>query len=435
MKTAKRLLVLMLCAATLLWGTAALAAAAPEQDGSQRLEPPTLGNAWMAMLYEESTDTILFAHRENTVNPPASMTKVMTAVLVLEHNPDLSGSMTVPAEAISPEYCYWLEDNHLLEGEEISIHDLMKYLLIPSGNEAGTTLAVHVAGDIPTFIDMMNAKAQELGMTNTYYADPHGLSPDSKISSQDMITLCRYAMQFDLFREIVSTKAAAITTNYRTMRFGTTNRVMDPGYVVDYQTDFADDVIGIKTGFITPAGLNLATCMVHDDLTFYCVVMHGSYVPATNSYDGQVGGHHLDTIKLLKYARAFSKQGFGAGEAVTNVNMWGAFGKPFPAVAQEDVYILSQTGRNMTIAFDKVGTSVKQGDVIGTVTLADEFGNVRTTALLAGQDASMNLLLIGLIIGGGALLIAGAVVAIVLTARKRKAAQPQAAEEAPGAEA
>ena len=171
---------------------------------------PELDSAQMAILYEATTDTILYELKADMQNPPASMTKVMTAILVLEYDPDLSGTMLVPKEAISFQYCSWMASEHLLAGEEISVWDLMNYLLIPSGNEAATTLAYYVSGSVEDFVDKMNEKAKELGMLNTYYADPHGLSSNSRITARDMLNLSQYAMQNPLFRQIVSTKSGAV---------------------------------------------------------------------------------------------------------------------------------------------------------------------------------------------------------------------------------
>lgn len=195
----KRFAAFLLC--VLLTATVAFAADFGE-PAVMPADSPEITNSQFVLLYEESTGTVLYAKNPRGVNPPASMTKVMTALLVLEHDPDLSGKTVVPPEAVSEHYCYWMDYGHLEAGEEITVRDLMDYLLIPSGNEAGTTLAAYVAGDIDTFIKMMNEKAAELGMSKTFYADPHGLSPYNTISCEDMLTLCLEAMKKPLFREL-----------------------------------------------------------------------------------------------------------------------------------------------------------------------------------------------------------------------------------------
>lgn len=416
----KRLMTCLLCVLLLSQCCVAFAA----EYGEPTVMPadaPNITNSQFVLLYEESTGTVLYAKNPRGVNPPASMTKVMTALLVLEHDPDLSGKTVIPPEAVSDYYCYWMEYGHLEAGEEITVRDLMDYLLIPSGNEAGTTLAAYVAGDIDTFIRMMNDKAVELGMSKTFYADPHGLSPYNTISCEDMLTLCLEAMQNPLFREIVSTKSGALPkSNMRTKayRYNTTNRVMYPRNVLEYQTDFSEDIVGIKTGSLNEAGLNLACCMEYEeqDLTFYSVVMHADEVTVNGA---ERSGHHLDTIELMTWARTFHKEGVAAGEQVATAATKGSRKENVQLVAEGQALMLTQNTLQRQVTLDVIGKEVKAGDRLGTLTLTDDFGNVKEIALVAAADAKTDstLLYAGI---GAAVVVAAAVV--VLAAKKKKVA-------------
>ncbi len=429
----KKLLALLLCMAMLLCCSFSLAdqetASETEETAS---DVPVMQTAYEAILYEESTGTVLFSLEPDKHNAPASMTKVMTAVLVLEYNPELTGSTVVSEDAVSPTYCSWMDTDHLYAGEEVTIMNLMKYLLIPSGNEAATTLAEYVAGDIPTFIDMMNEKAAELGMTNTHYEDPHGLSSDSYISVQDMLTLCRYAMTFKPFRNIVHMNGGSLPASNKReykMSYWTSNRFLDPDGNSAYITGYNSDIIGIKTGTTPAAGYNLSSCMVKDDLTFYTVVMHCSDIMGEDY--SMTDGRYVDTRALFDYARLFEKQGYAAGDTVCEKALWGSlFGSAVPLTANEDMYLLGREGEalNPTIELSIEGSSVKAGDVVGRVVITDEFGNTHETELIAGADASKSYVLP---IVGAAVIIA-IVVAIVLAvnaAKKRKAAAGEAAAE------
>ncbi|MBQ7492085.1 MAG: D-alanyl-D-alanine carboxypeptidase [Clostridia bacterium] len=432
-----------------------------EGEPSELPQRPVITNSSMALLYEESTDTYLYAKKPDYANPPASMTKVMTAVLVLEHDPELAGTATVSSTAVSIQSCSWMTDNHLLAGEELSVWDLMNYLLIPSGNEAGTVLAEYVAGSIPAFLTMMNDKAKELGMTQTHYADPHGLSEINRITCEDMLILCRYAMQFENFRKIVSTKQGILPANSvrpYAIRYSTTNRVMNPKGVSRYDTGFSEDIIGIKTGYISLAGNNLACCMIHGDLTFYSVVMHAH--DEQQSDGSWLEGHYMDTRDLMVWARSFRKAGFTAGEQVAVISTALSPVKNLPLVAAEDVCILTRQGSlpriilretdfsspkngmesNLLTAsmptipsftkppftveedepaarviLDKAVFSVKAGDRVGRLVLEDGFGNVRETPLLAAADAATSPLM--LLIPAAALLAA---LILLLAKRKKK---------------
>jgi len=122
----KRLTALLLVLFILFTAGTAFASSEEAENADIILpDAPTLPDVEMALLYEESTDTILYAMNPLTHNEPASMTKVMTALLVLEYDPDLSGTYTVPADAVAPQYCSWMERVHLLVGEELKVRDLM----------------------------------------------------------------------------------------------------------------------------------------------------------------------------------------------------------------------------------------------------------------------------------------------------------------------
>ena len=114
----KKLVCIALCMAIAACCTLSLAA----KDDKMETDPyavPQVKNAPIALLYEETTDTVLFSREADKTNPPASMTKVMTATLVLEYDPELKGTMVVPEEAMSKENCSWLDTDHLEVGEMI----------------------------------------------------------------------------------------------------------------------------------------------------------------------------------------------------------------------------------------------------------------------------------------------------------------------------
>lgn len=411
----KKLVCIALCMAIAACCTLSLAA----KDDKMETDPyavPQVKNAPIALLYEETTDTVLFSREADKPNPPASMTKVMTATLVLEYDPELKGTMVVPEEAMSKENCSWLDTDHLEVGEEVSVWDLMNYLLIASGNEAATTLAIYVAGDIPTFVDMMNKKAAELGMTSTHYVDPHGLSSVPQlITANDMLKLCRYAMKNDTFRKIVSTREGSIPASNKRSEafcFRNSNSVLDPLGNRFYDTGFSDDIIGIKTGYIPDSGMNLSCAMRHGELRFYSVVMKGKgmFLEGEPCYT-----HCLDTATLMRYARTFARFGYGEGELVEQAK---SGLKCLDVAADRDVYILYQDNKqpDYTVTYVSDIASAKKGDTVGTITLRDEFGNVRTAELIAAKDAAVRA---WVIYAAAGLIIAIAAVCIALGKRSR----------------
>lgn len=410
----KRSLILLLCLALLCCPVFAETAPA---DGAE--DPQLTADSIAArygILYEESTDTILFTKDSDKLNPGASMTKVMTALLVLEYDPDLSGTTVVPEEAVSEEYCYWMDSPHLAAGQEVSIWDLMNYLLIPSGNEAATTLAAYVAGNIDDFIVMMNEKAAELGMTSTHYEDPHGLSSADLVSCEDMLILCREAMKNSLFRQIVgSTSGIMPVSNYKNqpITYTTTNRVMDPRNNPYYETDFTQYIVGIKTGSTPAAGLNLSCCMEYDGLSFYSVVMN-------SSEKAEGSGHYLDTIELLSYARNFHKDGYAAGQVVAYARTKGSLSDNLQLATADDVWVLVKDAAQVQFTLsDDIGMKVQAGDVVGTAALSDSFGNTKTVDLVAVADASTSLVIY--IAAAAAVVVVAAAVVVIVVSRKKNA--------------
>lgn len=376
-----------------------------------RTTVPEIDNSRYALLYEESTDTIMFSKDAYKSNAPASMTKVMTAILVIENDPDLSGETVVSEKAVSSRYCYWMNDDyHLLAGEKVSIKDLMYYFLIHSGNEAGTVLAEYIAGDIDTFIQMMNDKAKELGLEHTEYYDPHGLSDDNAITCEDMLALCRYAMQYPQFREIVCNPYGTLPASNmhsEPYTYNNWNGVLDPEDYDEYKTGFEQDILGIKSGYTNAAGNNLSCAMQHDDLMFYSVVMHAH--DEKNANGRWIEMHYAETAELMKWARSFKKVGAAAGtEGILKKGTKFNLSKNIYVKTQEDVWILAQKDVEPTYTYADIGTSVKAGDVVGTMTYTDEFGNSRSTNLIATADAKTTFrYYIGVILVAAALAYAG----------------------------
>lgn len=255
-------------------------------------------NSKAAILYEATTDTVFYEKNADMELPPASMTKVMTAVLVLEQNPQLEGTLTVSENAVKHYYCSSMGYPHLKAGEIISYKDCMAYMLIPSANEAATAFAFEIGGDMETFVRMMNDKAKELGCTNTQFKDPVGLSSsDHYTTPRDMVRICRYAMSFDSFREAVSADSVTVpVSNMRDESYEcyTTNYVKFPDD--RYESPYSQYVTGVKTGWTPAAGWCFSGCMEKDGLVWYSVVMGGD----EEWYDEEriIQGDFRDTINL-----------------------------------------------------------------------------------------------------------------------------------------
>lgn len=267
------------------------------QSGEEDVVP----NAKAAILYEATTGTVLYEKNADMQLAPASMTKVMTAILVLEANPELEGELTVDERAVSHYYCSSMEPlRHLYAGEVISYEDCLNYLLIPSGNEAGTAFAFELAGDMSEFAEQMTEKAKELGCENTEFRDPTGISPSNITTPRDMARIAEYALSFDKFREIVcKTEGTVPASNKREKGFHYENTNELLAHSDLYENPYEGYIKGVKTGWTPSAGYCFTGCMEKDGLTWISVVM--GVMDSAEAADGTaIRGDLPETVNLLR---------------------------------------------------------------------------------------------------------------------------------------
>jgi D-alanyl-D-alanine carboxypeptidase (penicillin-binding protein 5/6) len=187
------------------------------------------------LVYDLDAGQILLGEQIETPRPPASLAKLMTALLVFERN-ELTRTVTVAgADLVGG------ATMGLTAGERLTVADLLWGLLVPSGNDAAMALARTTAGSVDRFVAQMNERASELGLRQTRFINPHGLDePDQRVSAVDLLHLTLQLWEYPLFRQIVGT--AATTVAGHALR--STNELL-PTY---------PGAIGIKTGTSEAAG-------------------------------------------------------------------------------------------------------------------------------------------------------------------------------------
>jgi D-alanyl-D-alanine endopeptidase (penicillin-binding protein 7) len=199
-----------------------------------------------AIIYNPVTQEILYESNSQNSRSIASITKVMTAVVFLEHATNLAQDITIdPADVRAASTTY------LRAREHVTPNDLLNLLLIGSDNAAARALARVSPFGSAGFIDRMNAKAAELGLQNTHYADPSGLLAANVSSAYDMAKLISYASNDERIASIMRKSEETVTTNRRSVTVHNTNKLVGG----DVQ------VRGGKTGFISKAGYCLATLL------------------------------------------------------------------------------------------------------------------------------------------------------------------------------
>lgn len=163
-------------------------------------------SAQSACIIECNTEDVIYEKASTLPLPMASTTKIMTAIVVIENTP-LDNVITVHQDATGIEG----SSIYLCKGEKLTTKELLYALLLESANDAACALAVEVGGSVEGFVDMMNDKATELGLTNTNFTDPHGLSSDDHYTTaQDLARLMSYCMKNEKFAEITATKKFAL---------------------------------------------------------------------------------------------------------------------------------------------------------------------------------------------------------------------------------
>ena len=257
--------------------TLALTVALALPGGAVYALPIQTANAQESIyLINAVTGEVLLDQNSDQQRCVASLTKMMTALLLLESGKDLDETITVPA-SLTEEFQNIRSQNGstllLAAGEQLRRIDLLYALLVCSANDAASVIAWDVAGSIPAFVQQMNARAAQLGCTNTRFSCPHGLYDDGNVSTaQDMGKIAIACAQYELYRQIADTLQYEIpATNLHTARsIRSTNKMLNPE-----NSCYRAYIHGMKTGFTAKAGRCYVTAAQQGD-TIYGLVILGS---------------------------------------------------------------------------------------------------------------------------------------------------------------
>ena len=245
--------------------------------------------AGAALLMDAANDELLYEKNAHQRMYPASLTKVMTALLVLEavDAGQLSLDQTVTA---SSTFTAGLSANgstqDIKPGEQLTLRDLLYCLLVASANESANILAETVDGSISVFVERMNQRAQELGCADTHFANPHGLHDDNHyVTAHDMYLIARTAMENETFRQIVSSQRYEIpaTNLHKERLFYNTNALLVTWF---YRESYIyDKAIGIKTGTTDEGGYCLLSAAKDGENYLISVVLNAPVLETANGTD------------------------------------------------------------------------------------------------------------------------------------------------------
>ena len=247
------------------------------------------------------TGAVIYSKSAEKAYYPASITKIVTAMVALKYG-NLDDVITCTEEVYDLE----ADASNLAyqPGEKVTMRDALYGLMLHSANELGIAIAVHMAGSVSAFADMMNAEAAALGCVNTHFTNPHGLHNDDHYTcAKDMALLSREAYRNDMFRQIISTTESSIAPTEKTEE---TRYFLNHHKMIQKDSDYYQEWCkGGKTGFTSSAWNTLVTFGEKDGLRLVCVVLHENGAP--RAYEettalleyGFDNFHHVDMMQDL----------------------------------------------------------------------------------------------------------------------------------------
>lgn len=317
-----------------------------------------------AVLIDAGSGTILAQKNADKKMYPASLTKIMTAILALELG-ELTDVITVDDD--TP---FEIDGSHIaLEpGEILTLKDLLHALMLPSANDAASVIAKHYGGSLENFVKIMNQKAKELGAYSTNFTNPHGLHDTNHYSTAaDLALITKYAMENDAFRKIVS------TTKYEIQ---TTNKKDEPRYFTslnkllyntsynqiyvdgEYISPYYEYANGAKTGYTPEAGNCLVATAKKDGTELIAVTMKGI------SLEMYQDSHNLFNYGFEEYE---STTLVGKNTFIKNIRITNGDSKEISVITESDLTALIQKN-----SFDDIKSNV----YINDITLPIEKNNV-----------------------------------------------------------
>ena len=312
------------------------------------------------ILYEPRTGTVLEEKDADAQMLIASTTKIMTALIVLEHCPLYETvQITEPMTGAEGSSLY------LKAGQEFTVEELLYGLMLASANDAAVALAVHAAGSVEAFAALMNAKAADLGLRNTHYMNPHGLdAPEHYSSARDLALLTAAAMENPTFCRFFS----AQERQFRGITVQNHNKLL-----AEY-----DGCIGGKTGYTRASGRTLVSCAERNGLRLICVTLSDP--------------DDWDDHRAL-YDEAFADYAFLTFplEAWSSVPVISSAVSPVPLRCSEPYALVKKADTELLVELPRfVFAPVEKGEVLGSVTLKEKGRAVLRADLTAACSAPVD---------------------------------------------
>ncbi len=338
------------------------------------------------MLYENNIDKKVY---------PASIAKIMTAVLMIESDKwDPEAKVTLTKDVLDMVLGTGLAVSLLEEGEEFTQLDMLYMVLVSSWGDITYQAAITYGGTVENFVSMMNQKAQELGLNGTHYSNPVGLHEEQTYTTvRDIYTLAKHAMQYDVFNTVTSVARHKVQTTKGTTRtLSTTNFLLDSS--TNYYYTYAS---GIKTGFTDEAGRCLVSTASYNGYNYMCILMNCPNTPSKR-YE------FAESKELYRWAfNNFSfKEVAKSDEPVCEIPVEYSLDTDFVPLYFKSpfVTILPNDADDSTLVIkthfnsETAKAPIKKGDVLGEAQVMYAEKVIGTVDLVAGNDVASSGLLV-----------------------------------------
>lgn len=376
----KRVFGILVCFMLLLSGTSVSFAQSEKtkQEKTEETIPKLAEQALSAIVIEQDTGKVLFDKNPNEKLPPASMTKIMTMLLIMEQVE--KGKLKLTDKVRASEHAASMGGSQIFlePGEEMTVNEMLKGIAIASGNDASVAVAEHIAGSEEGFVNMMNKKAKDLGLKNTHFQNPTGLpAKDHYSTANDMAIMARELMKYPLIRKYTG-KYEDYLREDTDKKFWLVN--------TNKLVRFYPGVDGVKTGFTTEAKYCLTASAEKNGMRVISVVMGA---PTSKERNNQV-------TKLLDYAfgQYMTKKLYTRGEKIKTVQVGKGKKEKVDLVASDNVSLLMKKGENMdkvkqeVIAEKKVKAPIKKGDALGTLVIKKDKDVLLKQTIVAKEDVA-----------------------------------------------
>ncbi len=347
-------------------------------------------------------DEAIFNKNYNKKAAPASLTKVMTALVALDRCEDLQSPVVISQYAIDSLVGTDSSTAGLVPGEKVTMYDLLNCLLVKSANEAAIAIAEYVGGSVPAFLDMMNEKAKELGCTGTNYVNVHGLDQEGQYTTaHDMYLICKEAMKDPVFKKIVGqTSYTMPKTNMNEERILPSTNLMINSNYSDCYVSYAT---GIKTGTTDDAGRCFVTMASKNGYNYIAIIMGADPNDATAGENAE-NIAFIECKKMIEWTFANIKYKVVAeeNEIITVIDVKYSWTTDFlELVPSEDVAALVPANLDASSVYIQPDTDtpefvkapVKKGEKIGTATVYYAGEEIASVDMVASKNVSRSLIL------------------------------------------